>query len=567
MNPSFETESHHQHSQKTLPEFFYHWEETQANKTYLRQPIGDTFIDFSWGEVGRQARILATYLHSLGLEAGSPIGLVSKNCAHWIIADLAILISGHISVPFYPTLTGDQLRQVLEYSGCSVLFVGKLDNWSAMKPGVPTHVHCISFPDYQTGRSTVGPIHAHWNDILANYAPTPGHFIPKLDDLFTIVYTSGTTGNPKGVMQTYRAAALVMEQIKPFAKFDIPAIRFFSYLPLCHLAERVVIEAGSLLSGGTIYFAESLDTFAKNLVSASPTHFLAVPRIWAKFQASILTKLPPQKLDFLLRLPLISSIISKKIRRGLGLDQAVVIITAAAPMPASLIKWFRRIGILIQEAYGLTETMAIISLMPSTGIKDGTLGKVYPGMMVRIDPITGEIQARADWLMQGYYREPAMTAQVLNDGWLHTGDVGELDNEGYLKLTGRVKELFKTAKGEYVSPSQIEVGFAENTFVEQVCVSGVNLPQPVALVVLSETGQKADRSAVTLRLEDTIRRLNPQLHTYEQIKKVVVVKMPWTIDNNMMTPTLKIKRNVVEAYYEPQLESWYAHPDIIVWEA
>lgn len=546
----------------TLVDAFYQYEQTRPDAIFLRQPVGDTFTDFSWAEAGRQARILATYLQSLGLPPGSPIGLISKNCAHWIITDLAIMISGHVSVPFYATLTADQLRQVMQHSGCPVLFVGKLDDWPATKAGVSADVIGIQFPDY----GPTDPDLVQWNDILDRYQPMSGTFRPAPDDLFTIIYTSGTTGNPKGVMMQYRAMAEAIEKTKPMLRHDLPETRFFSYLPLCHIAERNLVEATCLMTGGTIYFAETLDSFARNLAAARPTHFLAVPRIWTKFQLGILAKMPQKKLDLLLRIPIVSGLVRKKIREGLGLNEAKLILTGAAPMPTSLIRWFRALGIVIQEAYGMTENLGAVSMMPPNQVKDGTVGKLYPGVEVKIDPITGEIAMRSPWNMLGYYREPELTAQTLRDGWLYTGDVGEVDTEGFLKITGRVKEMYKTAKGEYVAPAQIEFGFSDNNLIEQICVAGQHLPQPVALVVLSELGRSVNREQVTESLSATMNTLNPRLHAYERVKKVVVVRDTWTVDNNMLTPTMKTKRNVVEAHYGPHLEHWYERDEVVVWE-
>lgn len=550
----------------TLAHYFYHWERQQPGKIYLRQPVGDRYIDFSWGEVGRQARIMATYLNSLGLPPRSNIGLISKNCAHWIIADLAILLSGHVSVPFYPTLTAEQLWQVMDHSGCEVLFVGKMDNWLATKPGVPPGVHGISFPAYSSANPPVDPDLVPWEAILDQYEPMPESPLRSPGDIYTIVYTSGTTGNPKGVMLDIRSSAAFLKAVEPVGRFDVKDARYFSYLPLCHIAERNVVEAGSLVTGGTIYFVESIETFSKNLVSARPTHFLAVPRIWTKFQQGILAKMPQARLDRLLKIPILAGYVKRKIRKGLGLNDAVFILTGAAPMPISLIQWFRRLGVVIQEAYGMTENMGGVSMMPPDDVKDGTVGRLYEGMEVRIDPESGEVLTRADWLMRGYYREPELTAAVLRNGWLHTGDVGELDEDGFLRITGRVKDMYKTSKGEYVIPAQIEFGFADNTYVEQICVAGQSLPQPVALVVLSEMGRHADRVEVVQSLEQTVNSLNPRLHTYQRVKKVIVVKDPWTVENNMMTPTLKIKRNIVERQYEPNLEPWYTRDETIIWE-
>ncbi|MBO0938677.1 AMP-binding protein [Fibrella sp. HMF5335] len=551
----------------TLTDFFLKWEKSQPEKIYLRQPVGDAFIDYTWAEVGQQARRMATYLQSLGLPHGSNIGLVSKNCAHWLIADLAIFFSGHVSVPFYATLNAGQIQQVMEHSGCQALFVGKLDDnpnrWAGMKPGVPAGVNLIGFPDYAAiNDADLVP----WDHIMATCDPLQAVYQPQPDDLYTIIYTSGTTGNPKGVMIDYRAVAEAVSHTSVIMKHNTPNARFFSYLPLCHVAERNVVQATSLATGGTVYFAESLETFAKNLAVAKPTHFLAVPRIWTKFQLGILAKMPQKKLDLFLKIPILSGIVKKKIREGLGLNEAVLILTGAAPMPKSLILWFRRLGIIIQEAYGMTENLGAVSMMPTNDIRDGSVGKVYPGMAVKIDPQTGEILTKSGWLMRGYYKEPTLTASVLQDGWLATGDVGTLDKDGYLTITGRVKEMYKTAKGEYIAPSQIEFGFADNMFVEQICVAGQHLPQPLALIVLSDMGRQAERIAVERSLEDTINALNPKLHNYERVRKVVIVRDPWTVDNNLMTPTMKIKRNVIEARYDAQLQPWYENDEVIIWE-
>lgn len=545
----------------SLLEYFYQSEARQGTALFLRQPFGDTYYDLSWYEAGQQARQIAAYLQSLNLPPQSPIGLVSKNCAEWIITDIAIMISGHVSVPFYPTLTAVQLNQVLTHSGCKALFVGKLDGWEAMKPGVPAGLLKISFPTYNPDEK-----HVQWDDILRDFHPVEENPIPNLDDLFSIIYTSGTTGNPKGVMISHRSTASATYEARKELLLEETETRFFSYLPLCHIAERNIVEATCLITGGTIYFAESLDTFAKNLAEARPTHFLAVPRIWTKFQLGILAKMPQKRLDLLLKIPLIKNLIKSSIRKKLGLNDAKLILTGAAPMPPSLIRWFGRLGIIIQEAYGMTENLGAVSMMPKKQIKEGTVGKPYPGMEVKIDPETGEILTKSASNMVGYYREPGLTAQTLNNGWLHTGDVGELDEDSFLKITGRIKEIYKTSKGEYIVPSVIEGGFSENTIIEQICIAGQNLPQPIALIVLSEQGRKAQPHVVSQSLHSTLSIINPTLQNYEKIRKIVIVKEDWSVENNMLTPTLKIKRTIVETNYAPKLELWYNEKETILWE-
>ncbi|OYU67476.1 MAG: AMP-dependent synthetase [Cytophagaceae bacterium BCCC1] len=548
--------------EKSILDYFYHWEKHTPNEVFLKQPFGDDFLDFTWQKAGEQIRKLSNYIKSLGLAPKSNIALISKNCAEWIITDLAIMHSGHVSVPMYPTLTAAQVNQILVHSEAKLVFIGKLDDWQHMKAGIPSNLQCISFPNYNADDE-----HAQWDDIMANYPIDTQDALPNGNELFTIIYTSGTTGNPKGVMVDFAAVSECLYATRNFVFAERTGTRFFSYLPLCHIAERNIVESLAIVTGGVIFFAENLDTFSKNLQNANPTHFLAVPRIWTKFQLGILSKLPQKKLNILLRIPIVSSLIKKKIKKGLGLSETWMCYTGAAPMPVSLIQWFGKLGIDIHEAYGMTENLGAVCMMPLGKKVEGSVGKVYPGMEVNIDKDTGEILTRSKWNMLGYYKEPQMTAETLDkEGWIHTGDVGELDNDGYLKITGRVKEMYKTSKGEYVAPAQIEMGFAENSNVEQICVVGQNLPQPLALVVLSDIGRKVSRAELVENFKEQLNTLNPTLKSYEKVKKIVVLKELWTVENNKMTPTMKIKRNVIEKEFEPSYEKWYEDSEVIIFE-
>lgn len=550
----------------TWLDHFYKWESQQPERVYLRQPIGDTWKDYTWQEVGQQARAMASALRSLNLPPKSHIGIFSKNCAHWIMSDLAIMMAGHVSVPLFPTLTAEQLKLVLDHSETKVLFVGKLDDWENPKQGISEAVQVISFPAYKGAAEINGEGIWQWDDLCQRHEAMQENYYPEPRDLATICYTSGTTGRPKGVMISYYAFAKVGDATIANADFQPGNDRFFSYLPLNHMAERIVVEGASFVSGGTIYFAESLDTFAKNLQEASPTHFLAVPRIWTKFQQGVLAKLPAKKLDTLLKLPIISGIIKKKIRKGLGLDKARFILTGAAPMPPDLFSWYHRLGVKIREGYGMSENTAACTIMRPENIRLGTVGQAQPGAEIRIDPKTGEILMRAEWLMDGYYKDPELTAETIKDGWLHTGDKGELSPDGFLKITGRVKEIFKTAKGEYVSPFSLESGFALNPYIEHICVTGAGLPQPIALVILNEEGKKADKAQVSESLAASCKEVNSQVFSYENLKHLVVLeKEEWTVDNGFITPTLKTKRNRIEEVYKKHYEQWYAQEDLIIW--
>jgi long-chain acyl-CoA synthetase len=547
---------------KNIFDYLYHYEATKPQDVFFNQPINGVNHTFTWSETLGQIRRLAAYLKGLNLEPSSNIAIISKNCAEWIMTDVAIQMAGHVSVPLYPTLTGSQLNDILVHAEAKVTFIGKLDDWGSQKNEITHQTQYISFPTYNPDSS-----HVQWADIQKNTPAMTENYKPKGTDIYTIIYTSGTTGNPKGVMLNYNNLAEVLHATQDITLINSDGNKFFSYLPLSHIAERILVETVGIVSGGTIFFAENLDTFAKNLSEAQPTHFLAVPRIWSKFQAGILTKLPQKKLDLLLKIPIVNSLIRSKIKKGLGLQNSKLTVTGAAPMPLSLILWFRKLGITIQEAYGMTENMGATCSMPIQKIKDGYVGKIYDGLDAKIDPSTGEILTRSAWNMVGYFKEPKMSADTIDaEGWLHTGDVGELDAENYLKITGRVKEMYKTSKGEYVAPAQIEMTMAENQLIEQVCVTGESLPQPMALVVVSAAFSHLNQDEIRKNFTEQLATLNPILKPYERLQKIVILKEPLTLENNMLTPTLKLKRNIIDKNFSANYEKWYQSPEKIIFQ-
>jgi long-chain acyl-CoA synthetase len=540
-------------------DMMYRWEKESPDLVFMRQPINGKWHEWTWKETGEEVRKMAAYLKNLNLEPGTRIAMISKNCAHWIISDLAIMMAGHTGVPLYPNLNAETIRQILEHSESKVLLVGKLDGWAAMRPGVPDNVQCIAFPFYTE------PGYPEWYDLLKNVQPLRDDVYRDRNDLATIIYTSGTTGMPKGVMHKFHnfgwASQKAMDelQLKPHTQ------RFFSYLPLCHIAERVLVEMGSIYTGSVVSFAESLDTFAKNLAESEPTVFLGVPRIWSKFQQGILTKMPQKKLDLFLKIPILNGIVKKKIKAGLGLGNAENVFTGAAPTPAALINWFAKLDINIQEAYAMTENCCYSHVTRNNAIKVGFVGQPLPECEVKLSP-QKEILIKHEAMMDGYFKEPAMTAETLVDGWLHTGDEGFIDPQGFLKITGRVKDLFKTSKGKYVAPSPIEMRISSNADVEQVAVVGDGIPQPIVLLVLSESGMKKSKSEITDSLLKTIGEVNTQIDQHEQVKVAIIVKTPWTVENELLTPTMKIKRNPIEKIYRPSYEKWYASKDAVIWE-
>jgi long-subunit acyl-CoA synthetase (AMP-forming) len=549
------------HYQSNLDNFL-HWAKHTPKNLYLRQPIEDRYLDYSFERSVSEVKKIAQFIQNNLKDGPRHVGIMSKNSAHWILSDLAIAAADAISVPFYATLTKDQLNQVLVHSDCQLLIVGKLDHWDKIKDGIPEHILQIHTPESseKTGYQ--------WTELLQNTTEIESTPTPNPSDISTIVYTSGTTGMPKGVMINNGGIEAGINMARKIALLDTPGTRFISYLPLCHIAERNFVEFAATAAGGTIHFVENLDTFSRNLASARPTHFLAVPRIWAKFQEGILLKIGGQKkLDLLLRIPILNKLIRKKIQKGLGLDQNILAVTGAAPITPELLTWFQKLGIFIQEAYGMTENMGLNTLMPREKIKLGTVGKIHFDCETRIDSETQEIQMRAPYLSSGYYKEPKLTKELFTkDGWLKTGDQGRLDEENFLSIVGRVKDNFKTAKGHYVAPAPIENKLNTHEYIEQVCVVGVNLPQPIALVVLSAHAKSKEPSEINQTLLELKQDINPILKNYEHLKKMIVVKEDWTIENECLTPTMKIKRPSIEKKYEANFESWYTSEETIIYE-
>lgn len=544
---------------------FYHWEKVLADQPFLRQPFGGRWEVYTWAEAGQLARKLAAGLQSLGLPPKSHIGLISKNCREWVIADLAIIMAGYVSVPLYPTLTAEALEEVLNLGDVAALFVGKLDNWDKMKAGIPNNLPLMAFPSYE-GHADITEA-TPWEEMVTPFLPIKGTPSPALEDLWTIVFTSGTTGTPKGVMLTFEILNNTTLATKDhnILQTDFNGNNhFFSYLALNHIAERTLIEMTCLAYGGSISFAEHLKTFNKNLKDTRPTMFFGVPRIWTKFQLNILANVSQETLDQALQHPDTSDNIKKQLVASLGLDRARATLTGAAPISNALKLWYRSIGIRISEGYGMTENCAIATMLAGDEDILGTVGKSQPHVQIRIDEATGEILNKSPYVMKGYYNDPEKTAEVLRDGWLHTGDQGYLDENGYLFITGRVKDAFKTSKGKFIVPAPLEWEFESNVDMEQICVMGLGCPQPIVLVVLSEMGAAKSRTDLTESLTKHLNAVNTDKPNYTKISTVVVIHDAWSVDNGSLTPTLKVKRNVLHQRYKDMFMNWHEADEVVV---
>jgi long-chain acyl-CoA synthetase len=540
----------------------YRWEKERANEPFLTQPINGIGREWTWAQALDEARRVATFLSAQDWEPGSRVVILSKNCAWWLMAELAVWMSGHVSVPLFAALSAPSVRALMDHCEPVACFIGSFDDPDILTEAIPASVMRITFPNAKDPDATT------WNSIVDNNAPLQSSPLRSMDDIATIMYTSGTTGTPKGAMHRFRSfvyfAAAVTRVIG-----TSPSQRMLSYLPLAHIAERALLESGALYCGYHLYFVERVETFMDDLKRARPTVFFSVPRLFIKFQQKVLAKIPQKKLDRLLAIPIVNRIVQRRILRELGLDQANIAASGGAALPMATLLWFRRLGLNLVEGYGMTET-GITHTPKGAASHPGSVGDAVPGVEVRIDE-TGEVLVKSPMNMAGYFKNPQLTSEAFtDDGFFHTGDLGEVDEDGWLRIIGRLKEQFKTTKGKYVSPTPIEKLLCVHPAIEGCCVMGDGMASPFAVVIPSEqylealaAGEPADE------LEQSLCRLlsevNEQLEAFERLQFIVVTDQPWTVANGYLTPTMKLKRSVLEASFARCLEVWSRSETPIVW--
>ncbi|MBX3652704.1 MAG: AMP-binding protein [Ramlibacter sp.] len=554
---------------KLILDYVYEHEAARAQQVCLTQPIGQgQVVDYTWQQMMDQARRMATHLKGRGFAPGARIAILSKNSAHFLMAELAIWMAGCTTVAIFPTESAETVKYVLEHSEASLLFVGKLDTWAQQQPGIPVGLPCIALP-----LSPSTPYDT-WDAIVGANEPIAGKPARAGSDLALLMYTSGSTGTPKGVMHSFERVTRASEGIVAYQEKELGAgftYRVLSYLPLAHIFERAWVEcAGFVLGRGHIFFAESLDTFVQDLQRARPTVFISVPRLWLKFQQGVFTKMPARKLDRLLGIPILGKIVARKVLTQLGLNEVIQAGSGSAPIPPALIAWYRRLGLHLVEGYGMTEDFAF-SHTTTKALKDpGYVGITFPGVERRIDE-DGEILIKSPGTLVGYYKRPDLDAEAFTpDGFFRTGDLGEVGPGGQLKLTGRKKELFKTGKGKYVAPAPIENLINECPLLELSLVSGVGQQAAYAMVVPAEAvrprlADPAYRANFEQEMAGVLERVNANVADYEQLRMIVVAREPWSIENGCLTPTMKIKRNRIEATVGPQVDQWFAAKGPVVW--
>jgi long-chain acyl-CoA synthetase len=546
-------------------------------------------------QMGDTVRKLCLGLVDMGLKRGDKVGIVADPSPFWIMMDLAILGAGAVSVPMFANISPDNLQFEIKDSGMRFLFVGSEQQCQTLKPFFANLEKIVVLPAGLEGGNCIS-----YDQLLKmgekRMTANPGEY-PRLSeaineqDTATIIYTSGSMGVPKGVELTHRN--LVFEVLGAGKRFPLdPATdKILSCLPLAHVFERLVCYY-YLYTGCSIHFAEEIKKVGENLRELSPTVITLVPRliekVHARMQANVETakgfkkkignaawkrahtKTPGTKDTFLDKV--YDALVYKKMRAALG-GRLRLVISGSAPLDPALAAFLLNIGIPVYEGYGLTEASPVIAANYPGHRKLGTVGLAFPGAEVKIAD-DGEILSRGPHIMKGYWNKPTETAEVIDKlGWLHTGDLGHIDSEGFIKITGRKKELFKTANGKYVAPVPIEQAIAGNKLVDMVMVVAESKPFTTCLVfpdfenlkiVKQEcgcdemaNGDFLDTAQAADYIQKTLDEVNAKLNHWEQVQKFKVIKTPITIDSGELTPTMKIRRHIVMEKYRNEIDSMY----------
>jgi long-subunit acyl-CoA synthetase (AMP-forming) len=533
----------------TAHQALVNWAELKPDREFLIQPVNGGLRVHTFRQAEDDARRMASALLGLGLQPGDKVAILAKNSAEWILADIAIAMAGLVSVPIYPTAGIDTISYIIGHSESRVAFVGKLDN-PGVATAIPGNIPRIAFPYDIRGCDH------DWQTLIESNEPLESLHAPDPEDAMSILYTSGSTGKPKGVVLSYRAYHYGSHAAQKTIDVHTDD-RLFSYLPLAHITERTVTAGPAIYAGARCFFTESLEAFQRDLGAAEPTIFISVPRLWVKFQAGILAKVPPWKLRLLLSIPIIRTKVGQKVRREMGFDQCRSFGCGSAPVSPSTLQWYQRLGIDIGEGWGMTETAGLsCGNVPFHADRLGTIGVPMEGTELKITD-NGELLIRCPGLFTEYYKRPELSREVMtDDGFFHTGDKAEyIESLGAYRITGRVKEIFKSAKGKYITPVPIEALLSANPLLEQICVMGRGLPAPVAVVVLTDAAQNLPRDHVETSLVGTLKDVNQNLESHECISHFVVVAESWTTENGLLTPTLKIKRDVLESKYSELIGS------------
>jgi len=595
---------------RTLIDVFMATCDANGGRPALVVKDDDGFTTLTWAEYRHLASVVAMGLDDLGITRSDFVALMLTNRPEHVIADVGTLLAGATPVSVYNTLTAEQIGYIAGNCDAKVAVVEDaafLDRWLAVADDLPALEHLIVVD--ADGVDTDDPRVSTWADLLAVGQAALDDRAGDLearwrgvrpDDAVTLIYTSGTTGPPKGVIITHQNLLYMLEVVKGLLAMQ-PGQRGISYLPLAHVAERMTTHYNGINIGGTIYFVREVAQVLETLQEARPQMFMAVPRVWEKMQAALLAKIDADErkgplarraiaagtaaaearlagrtpsLALRAQLPIWDRLVFSKIRDGLGLSDLRYAISGAAPISPDLLLFYEALGIEILEVYGMTESTAVITANEAGKVRIGTVGTALPGIEVRLAD-DGEILARGPIVTPGYWGRDEATAEAIDgDGWLHTGDLGTMDDDGYVRIVGRKKELIITAGGKNLSPNNIEEAIKQRSpIIAQICAVGDDRPFIGALIVLdaevlpgwcaandvsfSSVVQAAGHPAVTAEIQRAIDAGNEQLARVEQVRKWRLVPAEWTAESEELTPSLKLKRNVIHSKYAVDIDGLY----------
>jgi long-chain acyl-CoA synthetase len=594
---------------KTLVEIFLNRVAKTPGLVAMRYKDAGQWKPISFQEFGDQAKEVANGLISLGIGRQECVSLLSANRPEWHVADAGIMLAAACSVPVYVTNSPSQVAYIVGHSESKVAIVenqDQLDKVVKTKADLPKLEKVVVITGENSNDSdwviSFDELRRLGREFAKSSPEALGERIASVtpDDTCTIVYTSGTTGPPKGVVLSHGGFAWTLETLNEVVTFHEGAEKVVSYLPLSHIFERLVSGWGGAYHGTEVWFAESIDKLLDNLKDCRPTFFIGVPRVYEKFYMGLKAQIAahPKKhliekaiataaekveaeqagrsvpLPVRLRFALLNKLVLSKLREGLGMDHVRFAITGAAAINPDILKFVHCIGIDLLEGYGQTEDNAPTSVNPPGKARIGTVGPPIPGLEVKFDE-DGEILVRGRNVFKGYYKNEKATSETLTeDGFLRTGDVGELDEAGYLKITDRKKDLFKTAGGKYLAPAEIEGRLKFAPLISQAVVIGDNRPYPTALltldaeiapkwakeqgIVFDDVTELAENESVLAAVQKIVDGVNEKLSQPEKIKKWAVLPRDFTQDAEEITPTLKVRRKTITEKYGDAIERLYA---------
>ena len=595
---------------ETVPILFQRQAKRYGDKVALRDKVYGIWRDISWREYDVKVKEVAYGLMALGMKKGEKAAIISENCPEWLYADLGILHAGGVTVGIYTTSSAREVQYVVDHSDSRFFFVEdeeQLDKYLEVRKDLPKMGKVVVF-DMEGLRHFRDPMVMSLEDLLeigrdlARRKPDlfeTRYREPQPEDLAILVYTSGTTGPPKGAMLSHRnilTAMTLLDKANPVLETD----ELLSYMPLCHVAERNMSVFNAIAHGYVVNFAENLETVPENLREIQPTVFFAPPRIWEKFYSTIVlalqdaTRLEQKAFQWGLKVgrrvaearlshkpvpwrhrlmySLFDWTVFNNVRKMIGMDRGRFVFSGAAPVAPEVLWFFHSVGLPVREVYGQTEDAGPTSIHQGDDIKLGTVGKPFPGIQVRIAE-DGEILVQGDNVFMGYYRDPETTALTLVDGWLHSGDVGYFDEEGYLKISDRKKDILITSGGKNVTPQYIENQLKFSPYINDACVIGDRRKYLSALIMIDEenvvkyaqdqripftTYKSLTQQPEIVRLvEREVDKVNKNLARVEQIKKFRMIDIKLTTDDEEITATMKLKRKYIAERFKDLIESMY----------